>query len=147
MITFQPLNSSIIERTVCLMKEFYAIDNYTFDSNVASGLCKEFIKNDHLGKAWLIFHNNEAIGYVILTFAFSFEYQGKIAFLDELYLTEKVRGKGIGSMVIEFIKLESKKLDLKLLYLEVEEHNLKAQNLYLANGFEMHHRKLMRLKT
>ena len=147
MITFQPLNSSFIERTVLLMQEFYAIDNYTIDVTVSIGLFQEFIINEHLGKAWLIFHNNEAVGYLILTFVFSFEYRGKIAFLDELFVTETARDKGIGSKAMDFVKAESQKLSLKLIYLEVEPHNSNAQNLYLAHGFEMHNRKLMRHKT
>ena len=146
MITFQPLNSSIIERTVLLKQEFYAIDNYPIDVTVSIGLFQEFIINEHLGKAWLIFHNNEAVGYLILTFVFSFEHQGKIAFLDELYVTETARGKGIGSKALDFVIAESHKLSLKLIYLEVEPHNKKAQKLYLASGFEMHNRKLMRVK-
>ena len=128
------------------MQEFYAIDNYPIDVDVSKTLLTEFISNKNLGKAWLIIFNDEIVGYAIITFIFSFEYQGKIAFVDELYVTEKARGKGIGSKAIEFVKVQSHKLSLKLIYLEVESHNKKAQNLYIANGFEMHNRKLMRLK-
>jgi GNAT superfamily N-acetyltransferase len=147
MIEFKHITTADIETIVSLMEEFYAIDNYPIKSDVSKALFEEFISNKNLGKAWLIVSDNEIVGYLILTFVFSFEYQGKIAFLDELYVTEKARGKGIGSKAIEFIKDESHKLSLKLIYLEVEPHNKKAQNLYLANGFEMHNRKLMRLKT
>jgi ribosomal protein S18 acetylase RimI-like enzyme len=63
-----------------------------------------------------------------------------------LYLTEKTRGKGIGSKTIEFIQNESHKLSLKLVYLEVEQHNEKTQKLYLAHDFELHNRKMMRYK-
>lgn len=147
MITFHPVKASTIESIVCLMKEFYAIDNYAFDCAKKTNLWKEFIENDHQGKAWLIYRQEQVVGYLILTFVFSFEYQGKIAFLDELYVTETARGRGIGSKAIDFIKAESHKLSLKLIYLEVEPHNTKAQKLYLASGFEMHNRKLMRLKT
>lgn len=147
MIEFKPITTVDIETIVSLMEEFYAIDNYPIKSDVSKALFEEFISNKNLGKAWLIVSDNEIVGYLILTFVFNFEYQGKIAFLDELYVTEKARGKGIGSKAIEFIKDESHKLSLKLIYLEVELHNKKAQNLYIANGFEMHNRKLMRLKT
>ena len=147
MIQFKPLIISDIETVVLMMQEFYAIDNYPIDVDVSKTLLTEFISNKNLGKAWLIIFNDEIVGYAIITFIFSFEYQGKIAFLDELYVTEKARRKGIGSQAIEFIKGESHKLSLKLIYLEVESHNKKAQNLYIANGFEMHNRKLMRLKT
>jgi ribosomal protein S18 acetylase RimI-like enzyme len=147
MIEFKHITTADIETIVSLMEEFYGIDNYPIKSDVSKALFEEFISNKNLGKAWLIVSDNEIVGYLILTFVFSFEYQGKIAFLDELYVTEKARGKGIGSKAIEFIKDESHKLSLKLIYLEVEPHNKKAQNLYIANGFEMHNRKLMRLKT
>lgn len=147
MIQFKPLQISDVETIVTLMEEFYAIDNYPITLDVSKALFLEFISNENLGKSWLIESDYKIVGYIILTFVFSFEYQGRIAFLDELYVTEIARGKGIGSKALEFVKAESHKLSLKLIYLEVEPHNTKAQNLYLAHGFEMHNRKLMRLKT
>ena len=147
MIQFKSLMIADIEMIVGMMQEFYAIDNYPINSDVSKALFQEFISNENLGKSWLILSDNEIVGYVILTFVFSFEYQGRIAFLDELYVTEKARGKGIGSKALEFIQSESDKLSLKLIYLEVEPHNEKAQKLYLANSFESHHRKLMKYKT
>ena len=147
MIQFKPLAISDIETIVSMMQEFYAIDNYPIDIEVSKALFQEFISNENLGKSWLIVSDTEIVGSIILTFVFSFEYQGKIAFLDELYLTEETRGKGIGSKALEFIQNESPKLSLKLVYLEVEQHNEKAQKLYLAHDFELHNRKLMRYKT
>ncbi|WP_235831708.1 GNAT family N-acetyltransferase [Flavobacterium rhamnosiphilum] len=146
MTQFKPLALSDIEAIVTMMQEFYAIDNYPIAIDVSKALFQEFISNENLGKSWLILSDNEIVGYIILTFVFSFEYQGKIAFLDELYLTEKARGKGIGSKAIAFIQSESHKLSLKLIYLEVEQHNEKAQKLYLAHDFELHNRKLMKHK-
>jgi ribosomal protein S18 acetylase RimI-like enzyme len=147
MIQFKPLAVADIETIVTLMQEFYAIDNYPIDIEASKALFEEFITHENLGKSWLILSDDQLVGYIILTFVFSFEYQGKIAFLDELYLSEKARGKGIGSKAIEFIQNESHKLSLKLIYLEVEPHNEKAQKLYLAHDFELHNRKLMRYKT
>jgi ribosomal protein S18 acetylase RimI-like enzyme len=146
MIQFKPLEHSDIETIVALMEQFYAIDNYPIDIEVSKKLFQEFISNENLGKSWLILSDNTVVGYLILTFVFSFEYKGKIAFLDELYLTAAARGKGIGSKAIEFIQNEAHKAVLKLIYLEVEPHNEKAQKLYLASGFESHNRQLMKYK-
>ncbi|MFV8371074.1 GNAT family N-acetyltransferase [Flavobacterium sp. LB2P74] len=146
MIQFKPLAISDIETIVTLMQEFYAIDNYPINIDVSKALFQEFISNENLGQSWLIVSDTEIVGYIILTFVFSFEYQGKIAFLDELYLTKETRGKGIGSKALEFILNESPKLSLELVYLEVEQHNEKAQKLYLAHDFEVHNRKLMKYK-
>lgn len=143
MIQFKPLVISEIETIVNMMEQFYAIDNYPIDIEISKKLFQEFISDEKLGKAWLIVSDNEVVGYVILAFIFSFEYQGTIAFLDELYLSEKARGKGIGNQTVAFVLEESKKLSLKLIYLEIENHNQNAQKLYIASGFEMHNRKLM----
>lgn len=144
MTTFKPLENSDIEIIVQMQQEFYAIDNYPIDMEVSKKLFVEFIENENLGKAWLILENEIPVGYVILTFSFMFEYQGKIGILDELYLSEKACGKGIGKKAIDFIKTEALKLKLKVLYLEVENHNENAQKLYIASDFIFHHRKLMK---
>ena len=147
MTTFKPLEISNIEVITQMMQDFYAIDNYPMNVEVAKTLFQEFITNEHLGKSWLIYSENEIVGYIILTFIFSFEYGGKIAFVDELFIKETARGKGFGKEAIQFIQQEVPKLSLKLLYLEVEPHNENAQKLYLAHDFELHNRKLMKYKV
>jgi ribosomal protein S18 acetylase RimI-like enzyme len=151
MTTFQPLISSNIETITSMMQEFYAIDNYPIDVVISKNLFQEFISDEKLGKAYLICHSNEertaqVVGYVILTYVFSFEYQGRIAFLDELYIKESSRGKGIGKQALDFIKEQASLTNVKLIYLELENHNEIAQKLYLANNFEVHNRKLLKLK-
>jgi len=146
MIQFQPLEKKDIDTVTPLMSEFYAIDHYPFDTTTAIDLFEEFLASDNLGKCWLLLWNQEVVGYLILTFVFSFEYQGKIAFLDELYIQPKAQGQGIGKSAVAFTKTQSEELGLKLLYLEVEEHNLSAQQLYLKSGFSIHPRKLMKHK-
>ena len=147
MTTFKPLEIADISIITQMMQDFYAIDNYPMDVEVAKKLFQEFITNEHLGKSWLIYSENEIVGYIILTFIFSFEYGGKIAFVDELFIKETARGKGIGKEAIQFIQREVPKLSLKLLYLEVEPHNENAQKLYLAHDFVIHNRKLMKYKV
>ena len=147
MTTFKPLEIADIEIITQMMQDFYAIDNYPMDVEVTKTLFQEFISNEHHGKSWIIYSKNEIVGYIILTFIFSFEYGGKIAFVDELFIKETARGKGFGKEAIQFIQSEVPKLSLKLLYLEVEPHNENAQKLYLAHDFELHNRKLMKYKV
>ena len=146
MTTFKPLEKVDIPTITQMMQDFYAIDNYPMAVEESKKLFQEFITNENLGKSWLIFSENEIVGYIILTFIFSFEYGGKIAFIDELFIKETARGKGIGKETIQFIQREVPKLSLKLIYLEVETHNENAQKLYLALDFELHNRKLMKYK-
>ena len=128
-----------------MMQDFYAIDNYPIESETSKKLFQTFIEDNNLGQCWLIFHNGITVGYVILTYVFSFEYQGKIAFLDELYLNENARGKGIGKIALKFVHDRALQNDLKVVYLEIESHNEVAKKLYLTNDFIIHNRQLMKL--
>lgn len=79
-----------------MMVDFYTIDGYPIDIEKSKALFRQFTDNSEFGLAWLIYTNDTVVGYVILTFSFSFEYQGRIGILDELYLSDSARGKGIG---------------------------------------------------
>ena len=144
-ITFKPIRHADIDKTAAMMQDFYAIDNYPVDLHVAKSLLTEFIEDESLGKGWLIFNDNEITGYVILTFVFSFEYKGRIAFLDELYISPAGRGKGIGKKAVDFIHEQALDLAINIIYLEIEGHNAIAQKLYLSKDFIIHNRKLMKL--
>ena len=142
MVTCSSLKIDQIEIITSMMKDFYAIDNYPIDIEITKKLFQDFISDENLGRCWLIYNDTEIVG----SFIFSFEYKGRIAFIDELYINENQRGKGIGKHIINFIKEQIPKLSLKLLYLEVEHHNENAQKLYIANGFEVHNRKILKHK-
>lgn len=143
---FKPFEATDIPAIVGMMEAFYAIDNYPMDTAVAKGLLMEFIENEALGKGWLILKNGKPAGYVILTFVFSFEYKGRIAFLDELYITDEARGLGLGKQAVDFIQEQAKMLSVKIIYLEAEPHNERAQQLYLSKNFEHHKRLLMKYR-
>lgn len=143
MIIYKPLENQDIDCIVAMMQDFYTIDNYPIDVAASKKLFEEFLANESLGKAWLIYIDDEVAGYLILTFIFSFEYGGRIIFLDELYISEKARGKGAGKDALGFVRQQSRTLNGKIMYLEVEPHNQRAQELYLKQGFAKHKRNLM----
>jgi len=142
---FKPMEVQDIPIVIAMMEEFYAIDNYPIDADASRGLMHEFLENESLGKGWLVIKDKEAVGYIILTFVFSFEYKGRIAFLDELFISSNARGLGFGKQAIDFITGQAKALSVKIIYLEIEGHNTIAQKLYLSKGFAIHNRGLMKL--
>ena len=143
--TFKPFDATDAPAVVAMMQEFYTIDNYPIDAAVSKGLFFEFIENNSLGRGWVIVHNGKPAGYIILTFVFSFEYQGRIAFLDELFVSPEARGAGLGKLALDFIAEEAKALSIKIIYLEIEPHNEAARKLYLSKNYTVHKRGLMRL--
>ena len=146
MTVFKAIDLNDIPTIVNLMADFYAIDGYPIDRTLSATNFEYFISKPDLGRAWLIYQDGKIVGYVMIVLMFSFEYGGSIAFLDELYLNENARGKGLGKKAVAFVQDQAQKLELKLLYLEIEQHNATAQKLYIAAGFELHNRNIMRFK-
>jgi len=60
---------------------------------------------------------------VVLAFGFSFEYKGRDAFIDELFLKEAYRKKGIGGQTMRFVEQQAKELGVHAIHLEVEKSN------------------------
>ncbi|UIR55845.1 GNAT family N-acetyltransferase [Sphingobacterium sp. SRCM116780] len=144
MLIFEKLTPENIDTIVAMMQDFYAIDGYHMDANSSRDNFKTFLQDDKLGQSWLIKENDLVLGYIIVVYFFSFEFKGRVALLDELYLNADARGKGVGKKAVQFVQEYVKDAACKLVLLEVEEHNFPAQKLYESQGFVFHPRKIMR---
>lgn len=138
-----PVDTNDIPQLLIFMERFYSIDGYSFKKEQTRTSLIEFISEPKFGTIWLIKENTLPIGYIVLAIVYSFEFGGKNVFVDEFYLEEAYRGKGIGKKVMEYITVEAKRMEIKGLHLEVERHNETALNLYRAFQFTDHHRILM----
>ena len=126
-----------------MMEDFYSIDNYPFDTKISEKNVKQFVQNQDLGRLWIIEVSERTIGYIVLTFGFSFEYRGRDAFIDEFYIKEPYRHRGIGKKALAFVATKAKEFDIKAIHLEVEHHNKLANRLYSKNGYVGNDRALM----
>lgn len=143
-IYFKAAQESDIDVMLGFMRELYEYDgSIPFEEPETRVALEQIIKDDSLGRVWLIVQNNIAIGYVVLTFGYSLEYHGRDAIVDELYLQEDYRGRGIGTKSLEFVTEVCRSLGVHALHLEVERTNVKAQNFYRKFGFEDHDRYLL----
>jgi GNAT superfamily N-acetyltransferase len=142
-IRFNLAKPQHIDDIVSMMKAFNAIDNYPFDEALRRKNLSSFIENTLLGRLWLITHEDYIVGYAVLAFGFSFEFKGRDAFIDELYIEESFRGKGIGGKTLDYILAQAKDLGINAIHLEVEKHNERGNLLYQKKGFKDHHRFLM----
>lgn len=140
---FREATLSQEDEVLHMMEDFYRMHDYTFYETDASRNFEEFIQNENLGKFWVITQSGKTIGYVILTFGYSFEYGGRDAFVDELYLKKDYRNRGIGTLIFESIEFYARKHDVKTIHLEVEQGNEAANRLYIKSGFKSNDRTLL----
>lgn len=142
-VNLRSADDSDIQILLQMMKEFARMFGYRFEHNKRNISVSDFIKNENLGVLYLIEYNNKSIGYVALTFGYSFGNYGRDAIIDELFVEENHRNKGIGTVTLNLIEEEAKTIGLKKLYLEVEKYNKAAYELYDRMGYESTGRFLM----
>jgi GNAT superfamily N-acetyltransferase len=139
---FEPVTNDL-EPCLDLMREYYEFDGLEFDPSRARRALEQMICEDH-GRAWIVELDGKVAGYVIVLYAFSLEYGGRVLEIDELFVTAEFRGHGLGRAILEFVDAEARKFGAILLTLETEFDNENAQAFYGKHGFTKLERQLMR---
>lgn len=116
---------------------------YFFNEPVVSGALRRFLADRDLGEAWIFLDSETPVGYIILTFGFSFEFHGRDAFIDELFVEPPYRRQGIGGRAMQFIAERAHSCGVNAIHLEVDEGNTAAEELYRRAGYADHSRYLM----
>jgi ribosomal protein S18 acetylase RimI-like enzyme len=142
-ITYRLAAIADIEMLLSYMRELYEQDHLEFDEFATCSALKQIIQDDSLGRVWLIQAEDEPIGYIVLTLGYSLEYQGRDAFVDELYLHPDYRRQGIGTKSLQFVEFICQSLKVQALHLEVNRDNIEAQQFYRKLGYEDHDRYLL----
>jgi GNAT superfamily N-acetyltransferase len=135
--------SSDVPTLLELQAAYYEEDGYPFSANEARSAWKRFLSDDTLGRAWVIQAESVVVGYVVLTLGYSFEYRGRDAFVDELYVIAESRGRGLGRKALGVVESYATRLGVRALHLEVERNKKNANRLYRSWGFVDHERYLM----
>jgi ribosomal protein S18 acetylase RimI-like enzyme len=118
-----------------LMREFYAQERMPHDEAAARAALRGVLGDSSRGSAVLIEVDGVVAGYLVVCFGWSLEFQGRDAFVDELFLREPFRGRGIGTRALEIAAELCRANGARALHLEVERGNTRAQLLYRRAGF------------
>ena len=121
---------------VDLMQEFYAEADYPLDRDWAAASFNALMQDDSLGAVWVVFHDSEPTGHVVLTIRFSMEYGGFDAFIDDLFIRSAYRRRGLGRAALRALFDECARRKVLALHVEVGQDNVAAQALYRSYGLE-----------
>lgn len=146
MTTLREATAADLDALLVMQRQYYAEDGYPFAASEARAVLARFLADPALGRIWLIDDAGAAVGYLALTFGYSFEFRGRDAFVDELYLLPPHRGRGHGGRALAFVKQAAATLGVRALHLEVERDKPGAKALYRRVGFVDHERYLMTLE-
>ncbi|MGB4658600.1 MAG: GNAT family N-acetyltransferase [Mobilitalea sp.] len=87
-------------------------------------------------KAFVIEEKEEIAGYVQLSFTYSNEVGGIVAFVEELFIREEYRSQGLGTKALDFIHKEYEH-KVKRFRLEVTKANRSVMELYARKGYQL----------
>ena len=116
---------------------------YFFDEPVVREVLRKFLASPDLGQAWVFLDRETPVGYIVLTFGYSFEFHGRDSFIDELYIEPQYRRQGIGRRAMQFVEERARELGVNAIHLEVDQGNDAAAELYRRAGYDDHARFLM----
>lgn len=120
-----------------MVKRFYAppaVLHFPSDEVMMSAF-DESLKDNGFVYGYIIEADGKPAGYSVASVKFETEVGGLAVWIEELFIEEEFRSKGIGKEFFEFIKSEFAG-KIKRIRLEVGEDNLGAIRLYERLGFE-----------
>lgn len=142
-INFKSVESVDINDLLVFVQEYYDYDRHPFNSAQVQIALENLIRHPEWGRVWFICRDAQQIGYVVLTLGYSLEYLGRDAFVDEIYIRERDRKRGVGRAAFQFLEKVCRSLEVNALHLEVEHANVNARSVYHKLGFIDKERYLM----
>lgn len=131
----QAASSEHVPILLPLIKAYHAFEGIGLSDAERVLAVEPLLGENDMGRIWLINHADRYVGYIVLCFGYSIEFKGRDAFLDEFFIEEPYRGKGIGGTALAEVISHLAPLGIKAVHLEVGRDNKRARQLYADQGF------------
>ena len=125
-----------LPRLQSLVARFHAHEGIKQSDEAREAALRPLLEGSPHGAAYLIGPRQGPVGYIIVSFGYSVEMGGIDGFIDEFYIRENVRGRGMGGEVLRTLMPALADYGVKALHLEVDRNNDEANRLYTRLGFE-----------
>jgi PhnO protein len=133
-------DADAIYRFICALEE-KQMDKTRFDECYAYNVDEP--RNYHL----VAEENGIAVGYLSCHGQFLLHHAGWVYEIQELYIEDEHRGKGIGKLLLQELERLLAATDYDVLEVSSNVERRKAHGFYLQNGFEQTHIKFVKKKA
>jgi len=125
-----------VERLLPMIAAFHEETGISQKPETRAEALMPLLEGSPYGAAYLVGPARAPIGYVVISFGWSLEMGGMDGVLDEIYIRPGVRGRGIGSEVLQNLPKALAGAGLKALHLEARRDDPKIDGFYRRNKFE-----------
>jgi GNAT superfamily N-acetyltransferase len=122
------------ETLVGLMRVFYEGERLALGAEQFAAV-DALLANGEVGENYLIRDGEVVVGYFVLTFGYSVERGGKTGLVDEFFVREEARGRGVGREAIEFAVEVARDRECAAVQLEVDRGKGRLMGFYARMGF------------
>ena len=119
-----------LDRLLPLVEAFHADQGIALDDATRRAALQPLLDGSPHGAVYLAGPRRAPIGYIIIAFGWSVELGGMDGFVDEFFIRPGVRGRGIGSEILNALPRALAGAGLRALHLEVARDNTRARALY-----------------
>lgn len=123
-------------RLLPMIEAFHESAVLTVDVAARTAAAKPLLEGSPHGAIWLIGPRAAPVGYIAITFGWSLSSGGLDGRVDEFFIRETVRGRGVGTEVLSALLTELEASGLTALHLDVPNGNERTGRLYKRLGFQ-----------
>lgn len=125
-----------------LVSGFYRHFDFPWNEARKRQVLSEVLASPQIGRLWLVRDRDDAVGYALVIYFLSLEFDGRVAVLDEFFLEPRSRGKGLGGWVLRRLREQVAEEGIGVIRLEVDERHREAAALYAREGFQREPREI-----
>lgn len=118
------------------MRRYHRFEGIRQTERVRRAALRPLLSGRTAGIIWLIRADRATAGYLAVCFCHSIEFGGRDCFIDEFFIAEELRGRGIGSRALELALARLARLGVRAVSLEVARRRRGVAGFYAAHGFE-----------
>ena len=137
MLTFRDITPADRDLVIPMVEAFYhsdAVDHVVPTETLTRAFQAAADPAEPLLRGVLICDGENVAGYAYLTFCYSAEVGGRCVFIEEIFLKEDFRGRGLGREVMDW--MEGEYPEYRRFRLEVTQVNQQAVRLYEKCGYK-----------
>jgi ribosomal protein S18 acetylase RimI-like enzyme len=131
------------DRILPMIEAHHEFDGIETDDAHRRAAIEPLLTGSPHGAIWMVGPRMAPVGYIVVSFGWSIEMGGLDGFIDEFWIREKVRGRGMGGEALAGLQATLRDAGVKALHLEMRTENTRASRIYAVAGFERRQFSLM----